>query len=165
MILANVNDGCISIGGLPYAKGHLFCIFDEATGKIGFRRVNMPAYDLVGPFHYSDYINQSTGLAFTSFSDVVSWIETFNYPIPVGGGGSTIAFMKHLFVKNSPVAADEVAPGASIAHTFLDGGTVQVVYVNGSFYGEGDFSHTPGELTLTDREFMNGDKLLILKNP
>lgn len=171
MILAQVNDSCFSIGGYPYAKGSVIPVYDDvANGKIALRRVEWPSRNLFGSLHYSKYIDGSTGQPFASMSALVGWMEDNFFTMPVGGsGGTTLAFTKHLFVKAVPALDDEVAPGATIEHEFLNTGTLQVLYLNKAMFDTDDFTHTtgtPGSVSLdNEAQFYDGDVILLLKNP
>lgn len=169
MILAAVNNSCISVSGRSHAKGSLFVNFDPDNGKIELRQVFKPGYSLYGPFHYSEWTDASTGNPFASYSDLIAWIEVNLYS---GGdsGASSIGYMKILYVVAAAVAEDEVTAGATIEHEFLDTGSVLKAEVNGTNYYAADLTHntgSPGDLTLTNpaRDFIDGDVLLIIKTP
>lgn len=166
MILARVNDSCFSVGGVPYRKGHLYPILYVESGKIEFRREIAPGYALIGPFHYSEYIDATTGLPFASFNDVVAWTEANMFFTPIGGGaGTTLPFMKWLYVKVVPAAEDEVAPGDTISHSFLGSGYLKALYKDGVLYGPDDFVHNSGleSVQLNAGAFADGNVLLLLK--
>ena len=170
MILATVNDSCFSIGGEPYAKGSLFPVFYPATGKVEFRRNIAPGATLIDPYHYSDYIDASTGNPFASYSAVVAWIEANLFMGIIGGtSGTTLPFMQWIYVVAVPAADDEVAPGHSFLHEFLDTGVLRVMQVGGTMYNPDDFTHTDGvgtgevEFVEAATNFVAGDVVLLLK--
>lgn len=157
----------------PFQRGLVVPKFqrDESgapTGKMALIDtvdINAPVMNFTA---YGSIINGNTGNPFVSLASLIAFCAAYIYQTN-DIAGTSVALQETLYVVDVPAAGNEVAPGATIEHSFLASGVVQYIFLNGSFISESYLVHNTGSpngtLQYTGRDFETGDVIVISKNP
>lgn len=174
-VVLNAGDNsCVFIDGLPYQRGSILPVFEEQLNKerpdrnnseyVSLRRVSsIRNDDFTGSLHYSEYYDESTGLAFASFNDLVNWLAANMFAGNISGGGSGVSFSKRFNIVAVPVAPNDKAPGATFSDPWLVGKTITLMMLNKAAYDDGDitFNGGTGTVGVIGYSFQAGDRIII----
>lgn len=163
VILGAGDSSYFTIDGLPHQRGDFVPVYDGDYISLRRKEAIRNEVDGLGRLHYTEYIDQSTGEAMATKSQLATWFAGNLFSGVIGTSTTTSIQFIHLFkIKENPVLADEKPEGATLTDDFLT--TINALFIKigtDDYELDTDFTQALNVVTFTEYLLQDGDYVVV----